>query len=99
MGATAVHHQAGGVVCAHTGTLSGPKAGKSVIGNNIEEPRQLIWAQEGKNSVMSHIGDLRKLVSLQQRTEDAHRAQGRGGRERNTAGQRTQCSDRQEVWS
>lgn len=81
MGATAVHHQAGGVGCAHTGTLSGPKAGKSVIGNNIEEPRQLIWAREGKNSVMSLIGDLRKLVSLQQRTEDAHRAQGRGGRE------------------
>lgn len=45
MGANAVHHQAGGVVCAHTGTLSGPKAGKSVIGNNTEEPRQ--WSTEG----------------------------------------------------
>lgn len=34
MGATAVHHQAGGVVCAHTGTLLGPKVGKSVIGKH-----------------------------------------------------------------
>lgn len=48
---------------------------------------------------MSLIEDVRKLVSLRQRTEDAHRARGWKGGERNTADQRTQCSDRQEVWS